>query len=167
MAVLGHAFGNRIARTLASDQPALVRELLLLACGGIGADRAGGARVAERVLRAWPARGGAPGARRARLLCRALARGAVARRLVSRRRRVPGCRDDATPVENWWLGEKDVLILQPACDAIAPVENARRLAEPLGERARVVEIADAGHAALPEQPEAIARAVIAFLRRSR
>lgn len=33
------------------------------------------------------------------------------------------------------------------------------------DRVTLVEIADAGHALLPEQPDAIARAVLAWLRR--
>ena len=33
--VLGHALGNRIARTLASDHPELVRDVVLVACGGL------------------------------------------------------------------------------------------------------------------------------------
>lgn len=168
VAVLGHAYGNRVARTLASDEPALVRELLLLACGGI-------VPIEPEVLRSLSASFALTLPEEERLAH-------VARAFFAEPARAPLWRDGwypevaafqgaathATPVEDWWLGgEKDVLILQPARDAIAPVENARLLAEPLGARARVVEIADAGHAALPEQPEAIARAVIAFLRRPR
>src|SRR5215467_6880524 len=33
--VLGHAFGNRIARCLAADRPDLVRSVILLAAGGL------------------------------------------------------------------------------------------------------------------------------------
>ena len=33
--VIGHDFGNRIARTLASDHPRLVKQLILLSAGGI------------------------------------------------------------------------------------------------------------------------------------
>jgi len=33
--VIGHDFGNRIARTLASDHPALVKQLILLSAGGM------------------------------------------------------------------------------------------------------------------------------------
>jgi len=162
--VLGHAFGNRVARTLASDHPALVRQLVLLACGGI-------VPIAPDVQRSL-------GACFALDLPEAERLAHIARAFFADARNAPLWRDGwhpqvaafqgaatrATPVDEWWLGgEKDVLILQPAYDAVAPAENARLLAEPLGARARIVEIADAGHAALPEQPEAIARAVIAFL----
>src|SRR5262249_62373877 len=33
--LIGHAFGNRIARCLAVDQPSLVRSVTLLAAGGL------------------------------------------------------------------------------------------------------------------------------------
>jgi pimeloyl-ACP methyl ester carboxylesterase len=165
VAVLGHAFGNRVARTLASDEPALVRELVLLACGGI-------VPIDPDALESLSASFALTLPEDERLAHVARAFFADARNAVLWRdgwypevAAFQGTATHATPVEDWWLGgEQDVLILQPACDTIAPVENARRLAEPLGERARVVTIADAGHAALPEQPEAIARAVIAFLR---
>lgn len=165
VAVLGHAFGNRVARTLASDAPALVRELVLLACGGI-------VPIAPEVLRSLSASFALTLPEEDRLTHVARAFFAEPSRAALWRdgwypevAGFQGAATHATPVEDWWLGGgKDVLILQPACDAIAPPENARRLAEPLGERARVVEIPDAGHAALPEQPEAIARAVVAFLR---
>jgi len=70
------------------------------------------------------------------------------------------------PVDDWWqAGGKPVLILQPACDIAAVPENARDLARAIGDRAHLVEIPHAGHAALPEQPEAISEAVLAFLDR--
>src|SRR5262245_24019850 len=33
--LVGHAFGNRVARCLAADRPALVRSVMLLAAGGL------------------------------------------------------------------------------------------------------------------------------------
>jgi len=39
------------------------------------------------------------------------------------------------------------------------------LREDIGERVMVVEIAKAGHALLPEQPEAVAKAVIDYIRK--
>ena len=164
VSVLGHAFGNRVARTLASDHPSLVRALVLLACGGI-------VPIAPDVQRSLGACFALALPEEERLAHVARAFFADARNAVLWRdgwypevAAFQGAATRATPVGEWWLGgEKDVLILQPACDAVAPAENARLLAEPLGARARIVEIAGAGHAALPEQPEAIARAVVGFL----
>ncbi len=165
VAVLGHAFGNRVARTLASDSPELVQRLVLLACGGI-------VPIAPDVLRSLSASFALALPEEERLAHVGRAFFAEPSRAALWRdgwypevAAFQGAATHATAVEDWWLGgAADVLILQPACDAIAPPENARLLAEPLGKRARVVEIADAGHAALPEQPAAIAQAVIAFLR---
>jgi pimeloyl-ACP methyl ester carboxylesterase len=57
-----------------------------------------------------------------------------------------------------------VLVVQALQDAIAPVENGRRYVSESAPHARLVEIDGAGHAMLPEQPEAIASVVIEFLK---
>ena len=164
--VLGHALGNRIARTLASDHPDLVRDLILVACGGL-------VPLAPDVHHALGAcfRLDVPEAEHLAHVARAFFAD-PSRAVVWRDGWHPevaafqGAAANATPTEDWWLGGgKEMLVLQPACDAVAPPENARLLAEALGSQVRVVEIPDAGHAALPEQPEAIARAVLQFLRR--
>jgi pimeloyl-ACP methyl ester carboxylesterase len=66
--------------------------------------------------------------------------------------------------ELWWrAGNAPLLIVQPMNDAMAAPEVGRTAAATIGERARYVEVENCGHAILPEQPEAIARHVIAFL----
>jgi pimeloyl-ACP methyl ester carboxylesterase len=70
-----------------------------------------------------------------------------------------------TPREEWWNASVDrVLVVQALQDAIAPVENGRRYVSESAPHARLVEIDGAGHAMLPEQPEAIASVVIEFLK---
>jgi pimeloyl-ACP methyl ester carboxylesterase len=69
----------------------------------------------------------------------------------------------SVPAEWATAGEADVLIVQPLQDRLCPVDIGRDLALRLGARARCVEVPHCGHAILPEQPEAIARAVIEFL----
>jgi ketosteroid isomerase-like protein len=49
-------------------------------------------------------------------------------------------------------------------DVVALPENARRLAAEFPERVTVVEIPHAGHALLPEQPEQVEKAILAYLR---
>lgn len=164
--VLGHALGNRIARTLASDHPELVRDVILVACGGL-------VPMPPDVHHALGAcfRLDVPEQEHLAHVARAFFAD-PARAVIWRHGWFPevaafqGVATNATPTESWWLGGgKEMLVLQPACDAVAPPENARLLAEALGAQVRVVEIPDAGHAALPEQPEAITRAVLQFLRR--
>ena len=50
-------------------------------------------------------------------------------------------------------------------DKIAPLENARRFKQRHGSRVTLIEIGQAGHALLPEQPQAIAEAIVHFLQR--
>jgi pimeloyl-ACP methyl ester carboxylesterase len=75
-----------------------------------------------------------------------------------------GAASEGTPVEDWWMaGSADVLVVQPAADVVAVPENATKIVEMLGERAKMVTIARAGHALLPEQPAAVAAEVIGWL----
>ena len=68
-------------------------------------------------------------------------------------------------MSEWWTaGSAPVLLIQGLEDAIAPPENARLLQQEIGDRVKVVELADAGHALLPERPAAIADAILDFLR---
>lgn len=72
-----------------------------------------------------------------------------------------------TPRDDWWnASAKRVMVVQSLQDAIAPVENGRRYVATSAPHAKLVEIDGAGHAMLPEQPDAIARAVIEFLKSS-
>ena len=66
--------------------------------------------------------------------------------------------------ENWHCaGGVPMLIVQPMQDRIAPIENAHALKEKCTQAVEIVEVQNAGHAILPEQPEAVAAAVLDFL----
>ncbi|GGX63424.1 hypothetical protein GCM10011309_11760 [Litorimonas cladophorae] len=60
-------------------------------------------------------------------------------------------------------GGVPMLIVQPMQDRIAPIENAYALRDKCPQEVEIVEVQNAGHALLPEQPEAVADAVLAFL----
>ena len=60
-------------------------------------------------------------------------------------------------------GGVPMLIVQPMQDKIAPPANAYALKEKCPQEVDIVEIQNAGHALLPEQPEAVAKAVLDFL----
>jgi len=163
--LVGHAYGNRIARTVAADHPELVDRLVLIAAGGI-------VPIRPEILEAM--RGcmtlTLPRAERLAHLQKAFfAPGndpsvwldgwwpevAVAQTAAVR----------ATKTEDWWeAGGKPIVVLQASDDAIAPRSNAEDLKRRLGDRVQIVDIAGAGHAMLPEQPKAIARAVLAALK---
>lgn len=163
--LIGHAYGNRVARTVATDHPHLVQELVLIAAGGL-------IPIRKEIVAAM--RGSmTPGLSREERLSHlskaffapandpsvwldgwwpeaALAQSAAVR---------------ATEVEDWWeAGGKPITVLQASDDAIATRENAEDLARRLGDRVKIVEISGAGHAMLPEQPEQIAVAVLKVVR---
>ncbi len=61
---------------------------------------------------------------------------------------------------------RDILLIQPLEDFIAPPDLAgRALAEELGDQVTLVEIEGAGHALLPEQPDAVTAAILDFFSR--
>jgi pimeloyl-ACP methyl ester carboxylesterase len=58
-----------------------------------------------------------------------------------------------------------MLVIQARQDAIALPGNGESLKQEFGDRVTLIEIDNAGHAMLPEQPDALARAVPGYLRR--
>jgi pimeloyl-ACP methyl ester carboxylesterase len=164
--LVGHAFGNRVARCLATDHPDRVASLCLLGCGG---KVPGDAEATDALLRCFTEEPGS-----------AAHTEAVATAFFAPGNPVPpswstgwwpeaarlqGAAARATAVDDWWVPPTPipVLALVGAEDRIAPPDNARHLVDAVGERGRLVVIPRAGHALLPEQPEAVADAVLQFL----
>jgi len=73
---------------------------------------------------------------------------------------------DATPKPEWWhAGTAPVLDLIPENDIMTPPHERNRYVDEMGShRVTTVLIPDAGHALLPEQPEATAHAIINYLK---
>lgn len=164
--IVGHAYGNRIARMTASNHPELVESLVLLACGGfipVTDEMASAMRTIfdprnapevrlDAVGRAFFAPGNDPGV---------WADGWFGK-LAGQQERATV----STPVGDWWAGgDAPMLAVQPADDQLAIPANADALVEAVGDRVEVVVIPNAGHALLPEQPEAVAQTVIGWLDR--
>lgn len=163
--VVGHAFGNRVARMVATDHPHLVAGVALLACGGLVHPAPDIVEALQKVFD-----DDTTGDEHA---------GAVAKAFFA-----PG--NDASvwldgwhgtvahfqtqatrnqPIDHWWgAGQADVLVVQPADDVLAVPENSRRVVADLGDRASFATIERAGHALLPEQPDAIADTLLTWLR---
>jgi pimeloyl-ACP methyl ester carboxylesterase len=166
--IIGHAFGNRIARTLAADRPELVSAVVLLSSSGKVQPTD---EIAE-AIRLAQAIDTAPDVRRAAVQKAWFAPGhdgtiwldgwsqpVMAAYLAAAA---------ATAVEEWWTaGSKQVLIVQGLCDVAAPVGNGRLLKDELGERGTLVELPDIGHAMPVEDPDACVRPILEFLRRQR
>jgi pimeloyl-ACP methyl ester carboxylesterase len=162
--VLGHAFGNRVARMFASSRPDLTEGVILLAAGGKVAmpPEIEHALVSSFdmslphevrmgfVAKAFFAPGNDPAVWRTGWW-RDVAEAQIAA-------------TESTPVEAWWEGgTAPILVIQPKQDVLAPAENAERLRAAAPERVQVVFIDQAGHALLPEQPRAVAKATLEFL----
>jgi len=164
--IIGHAFGNRVARMIATRRPDRVRALILLAAGGKVAMPAD---LQEAVLKAFDF--SLPDKERLGFIARAFFapgndasvwrggwRPAVAEMQIGATER--------TPVDAWWLASSlPVLVVQPLQDVLAPPQNADLLKQEGGERISIAYIDRAGHALLPEQPEAVAFHVLSYLDR--
>ncbi|HKA40058.1 MAG TPA: alpha/beta fold hydrolase [Burkholderiales bacterium] len=164
--VIGHAFGNFVARTTAADFPERVKAVILLAATHV-----------------WPL---APELRASINKSHDMSLPEDERlRCIKHAFFAPGndprvwlggwhedvmhaerAATEATPREEWWhAGKAPILDVIPAHDACTPPESRNRYREELGaDRVATTLIPNAGHALLPEQPEAVAKSVIAYLR---
>lgn len=163
--VIGHDFGNRIARTLASDYPPLVKQLVLLSAGGIVPRSPEMEKLTTQFWESALSREDRLTAIRQIFF----AAGNDPPKTweegwhfeVARAQRESDAR---TPLKEWWAGgSAHTLVVQGMEDLVALPENARRLAAEFPERVTVVEIPHAGHALLPEQPEQVEKAILAYL----
>jgi pimeloyl-ACP methyl ester carboxylesterase len=163
--VIGHAFGNRIARCLAADHPEMVNLVVLLSSSGKvqpSPEIAEAIRLAQAV--------DTPSDVRARAVQAAwFATGSdISRWLDGWSQSVMQAylaAAAATPLDDWWTaGTADVLVIQGLCDVSAPVANGRLLRDEIGDRATLIELADVGHALLVEKPELCAETIVDFLR---
>jgi pimeloyl-ACP methyl ester carboxylesterase len=162
--VLGHAFGNRIARCLAADRPAMVRSVILVAAGGL----IGPPTPLGSMFRDAPATklmGPECVALGARWLSPASDPNIVASvecwpqvhiaHLATSRR---------VQQDEWWTGgNAPMLVIQGLDDIVAPWGNGHALRDQLGEWVQVVDIPCAGHFVIVEQPDPVLSAVTGFI----
>jgi pimeloyl-ACP methyl ester carboxylesterase len=162
--VAGHAFGNRVARMLATDRPELVRAVALVAANVGHAPSPPAVREAIKAS-ANPA---LPEAQRlAALQFAFFAPGNDARSWlegwhpdVLAAQRLAG--DRTARAEDFAAGAAPILYLQPDHDPLAHAEDARAFKAALGDRVTIMVIRDCSHAAVAEQPDAISDALIDF-----
>lgn len=162
--LVGHAFGNRLSRTVTADFNNRVESLTLLAAGGLVEPEEHVLRSLlqcfntdlpphehlEHVRTAFFAPGNDPSVWSGGWMPG-----------VSRYQRAAV---QSTPLADWWSASAErVLVVQALQDAIAPPGNGRRYVAESAPHARLVEIEGSGHAMLPEQPQAIAAALLQFL----
>ena len=159
--VLGHAFGQWVGRTLAADHPALVRSVILAAAA---------AKRIDPALRAALAVAGDPAQPRAERLAALrtafFAPGHDPSSWLGNWHPDSGrAQRAATPQAEWWhAGTAPILDLQAALDPWRPVATRDDFRNELGaDRVTVRVIEDASHALIPEQPRAVAAAVLDWI----
>lgn len=174
--ILGWAFGNRVARCVAEDHPHLVKSVVLLAAGGkvppnpesskhyVTLANPGSSRNEilhalkflffspstdiETVANAFKGRGTTP----------------EARQLHRKATEAHNKANLDTPIMDWWNGgQAPILVIQGLDDQSAVPENGRILKEENGERVKLVNIDNAGHFLIYEQPQTIVNEIISFL----
>jgi pimeloyl-ACP methyl ester carboxylesterase len=165
--VAGHAFGNFVARTTAADFPRLVKAVVLLAA-----------------THTWPL---APELRDSIDKCHRMnlpedvrlrhlqhvffARGNDARVWLGgwneEVMHAERAATEATPKEEWWTaGEAPVLDVLALDDPLSPPESRNRYHDEWGaHRVTLAAVSGAAHALLPEQPAAVASAIVDYARR--
>lgn len=166
--VLGHDDGNRIARATAAYYPDLVSAVILVGSGGkippdplalhaleatFNADLSPEAHL-QAVGTAFFAPGHDPSVWRDGWYA-----------ATAHMEHDAGTH---TPTSDWWTaGSAPVLVIQGEQDRIAPPQNAAAIKAELGARAEVRYLDHAGHALLPERPNALARIVVDYLKHRR
>jgi pimeloyl-ACP methyl ester carboxylesterase len=164
--LVGHALGNIVVRATASYRPEVAASVAAMPCGG---HNLGAHPVPPDVVVAFPR-------------CHDDTLSDEERLDALRVAFFARGNDAGSWLEGWWprsafgavtqtdpkewarAGSAPILVIQPLEDAMVPIAVGREALRMFGERATYVEVPRCGHAILPEQPEAIAANVIAFLR---
>ncbi|OJY68283.1 MAG: hypothetical protein BGP12_11110 [Rhodospirillales bacterium 70-18] len=163
--ILGHAFGHFVARMTAVDHPDLVRGVVLAAAA---------ARAYAPEIAATPRRAGDLALPEAERLA-ALRLGFFAPghdptpwlhgwHPATQRMQIDCREKQGVRQQDWWgAGNVPLLELIPALDPFKPTEKWAEMAAEFGARVQSVVIPDASHALFPEQPAAVAGAVLRWL----
>jgi pimeloyl-ACP methyl ester carboxylesterase len=162
---VGHAFGNRVVRTFARDRPERVETVTLLAAGGlVPISPAIQKALVASVSSFLPKRQREPALRLAFFSADSEIPeewvggwwlwGGWAQRAATA----------ATSSDEFWdAGNVPLLVLQAEDDRLAPPEDSGlRLKAFYPDRVELVMVPNAGHALLPEQPEKILDAMLAY-----
>lgn len=165
--MVGHAFGNRVSRLLATIRPDLVSGVVLVAANVGHAPSPPDVREAIRNsanpalpddvrLKALRFAFFAPGNDAAPWLQNWRPDVLAAQRFAG----------DQTPrTEDYAAGRAPVLYMQPSHDPLAHAQDAVDYKAALGSRLTVVKIPQSSHAAIAEQPDFIAREIAVWARR--
>jgi pimeloyl-ACP methyl ester carboxylesterase len=162
--IVGHAYGNWVARMTAVDHPALVRGVVIAAAAAkqyapelsAAINVAGNPAIPDneriKALRfAFFAPGSDPN--------------------VWLHGWHPGVRDSqraaaaAVKQSDWWsAGGVPLLDLQAASDPFKPLNKRNEMKDEFGDRVTIAVVPNASHALIPEQPEAVVEALVAWIK---
>ena len=163
--VAGHAYGNWVARTLATDHPALVKAAGVIAASAKGA-------IPEHLLKAVAGSSDMKLSEEERM--KWLKTGFFVRD-EDARKWLHGWTASARPLQRmasgaisqdvfWKAGGKPMLELQAELDPFMPAERRGDLRAEVGPQLKTVLIPNASHALVPEQPCAVAKAIVDYVR---
>jgi pimeloyl-ACP methyl ester carboxylesterase len=166
--IVGHAFGNWVARMTAVDHPQLVRGVAIVAAAAKAYPGFEGAKaLSEAVKKSGdPA---LPDAERLNYLRIAFfAPGSDAsvwlKGWYPEVDEAQFAAGRATKQSEWWSGGTVPLLdLQAALDPFKPRAMMNETKEEFGERATIVVVPNASHALLPEQPAAVVDAIVTWI----
>ena len=172
--VVGHAFGNFVARQIAADRPDLVRGVVVAAAssGKVppgSTEKPIGPDIRQAID--GPSDMSLPESKRLAYLQTAFfAPGNDARVWLggwnSEVHHMESHAREHTPVDDYFAaGTAPILDLQAENDPVAPRRFSGVLKSLLGDRVTIVVIPNASHALFPEQPDAVAQAIATFARR--
>ena len=162
--IVGHAFGNWVARMTAADHPALVRGVVIAA--------AAAKSFPPELSKAVTAAGNPALSREERLAALRLAFFAPGNDPTAwldgwhpeirdrQRAAVAAVRQD-----EWWSGGSAPLLdLQAAEDPFKPEAKRNEMKDEFGARVTVAVIPRASHALIPEQPQAVVTALVGWIK---
>jgi len=167
--LVGHAFGNWVARMTAVDHPQLVRGVVIVAAAAkaypAGFD---GAKALSEAVRKSGDPALSDAERMSYLRIAFFAPGSDASVWlqgwypeVDEAQFAAG---RATRQSEWWPGGTVPLLdLQAAFDPFKPRAMMNEIKQEFGERATIIVIPNASHALLPEQPAAVVEAIVAWM----
>jgi pimeloyl-ACP methyl ester carboxylesterase len=169
--IVGHAFGSWVGRMTAIDHPEFVRGVVMVA----GAAKAypAGFPAAKELSEAVRISGDVMLPANQRLKYLRLAFFAPSSEASiwlggwhPAANEMQAAAGRATPQSEWWSGGTVPLLdLQAELDPFKPRAFMNEMRDEFGERATVVVIPNASHALIPEQPEAVADAVLDWIRK--
>lgn len=169
--IVGHAFGNWVARMTAVDHPELVRGVVIVAAAAKAYPNgiANGKELSEAVRLAGDTK--LSDEERLKYLRMAFfAPGHDATPWLkgwsTEADEAQSAAGRATRQSEWWSGGKVPLLdVQAANDPFKPAAMSNEIKDEFGDRATIVVIANASHALIPEQPAAVVDAIVGWMRK--